>query len=165
MFLRVALAALRFEYLGDVAMGFNVGGIAIYRAQKTAQRVLLLFFLAIEHAQPQMNFGAAGMIAAAPSRWRSAPCNRLRARAALPAACEPRSCRARGRPARCRSSALSADPPRRFAAPPRNARAPAPDQSLLRFAGLIARSKSKISCPVSASITSGRRSPRCVLRR
>src|SRR5271168_5065897 len=58
--LRVALAAHRFVHLGGVAMRLDVGGVAFERAQKTAQRILMLVLLAIEQAELQVDVGAGG---------------------------------------------------------------------------------------------------------
>ena len=43
--LRIALAAHRLVNLGGVAMRLDVGGVALERALKTSQRILMLFLL------------------------------------------------------------------------------------------------------------------------
>src|SRR5579863_4989036 len=58
--LRVAAAAHRFVHLGGVAMRFDVGGIALERAQETAQRVLMLLLSSIEQAELHVHLGAGG---------------------------------------------------------------------------------------------------------
>src|SRR5215472_4337238 len=58
MLLRLALAAQGFVELGGVAMRLNRGGIAIERAQETAERRLVLLALAVQQSEPQMDLGA-----------------------------------------------------------------------------------------------------------
>ena len=58
MLLRLALAAQRFVQLGGIAMRLNRGGVAIERAQETAERRLVLLAPAVQQSKLQMDLGA-----------------------------------------------------------------------------------------------------------